>query len=91
MRFPLSPTACCFTYVLLRLNRVPELYATENDANSVTNTYQAVPSDHRFYYFLDRAAAHIPVSAFPEGLKMIVGNMSAKTYEDTGLPATALN
>lgn len=71
-------------------NRVPELYATEKDATSATNTYQAVPSDHRFYYFLDRAQAHIPVSAFPEGLKMIVGNISAKTYEDTGLPATAL-
>jgi hypothetical protein len=72
-------------------HRTPELYATEKDVNSATNTYQAVPSDHRFYYFLDRAAAHIPVSAFPEGLKMLVGNMSAKTHEETGLPATALN
>jgi hypothetical protein len=72
------------------LNRVPELYATEKDANSDTNTYQAVPSDHRFYYFLDRAANGVPVSAFPEGLKMLVGNQSAKSYQETGLPPTAL-
>lgn len=71
-------------------NRVPQLYATDQDATSPTNTYTVVPSDHRFYYFLDRSFKDVPVAPFPEGLRMLVGNMSAKSYAETGLPEKAL-
>ncbi|KAJ9123118.1 hypothetical protein QFC22_001309 [Naganishia vaughanmartiniae] len=68
----------------------PNLYATEDDANSPTNKYTAVRSDQRYYLFLDRANDTEPVMAPPKGLRFIVGNMSAKSYEDTGLPLEAL-
>ena len=70
--------------------RVPQLYATDKDANSATNTYTVVPSDHRFYYFLDRSFKDVPVAPFPENLRLLVGNQSAKSYAETGLPEKAL-
>jgi hypothetical protein len=70
--------------------RTPQLYVTTKDANSADNTYEVVPSDHRFYYFLDRAFPDVPVAPFPEGLRMLVGNLNAKTYAETGLPEKAL-
>ncbi|KAJ9112583.1 hypothetical protein QFC19_000602 [Naganishia cerealis] len=71
-------------------NRAPVLYATEQDANSATNKYTLVHSDQRYYAFLDRNAKDEPVEAYPEGLRFVVGNMSAKSYADTGLPLEAL-
>lgn len=41
-------------------------------------------SVHEFYYFLTRNQPDEPVSPFPEGLRMLAGNKSAKAFEDTG-------
>ncbi|KAJ9107419.1 hypothetical protein QFC21_000870 [Naganishia friedmannii] len=68
----------------------PLLYATEDDANAPINKYTVVRSNQRYYAFLDRAIEDEPVEAPPEGLRFIVGNMSAKSYEETGVPLEAL-
>ncbi|KAG7529582.1 hypothetical protein FFLO_05554 [Filobasidium floriforme] len=68
-----------------------QMYWVSNDANEVKDdtTYTSVPGGHRFYYFLTRNAPDVPVSPFPEGLRMLAGNKDAKNWAETGLPENA--
>jgi len=53
---------------------MPKLYWRNADG-----TFSGLPAFHRFYYFLGRSSPVEPVSPFPEGLRMLVGNPNAKT------------
>ncbi|WWC68978.1 uncharacterized protein I206_102914 [Kwoniella pini CBS 10737] len=64
---------------------MPQLFWKEN------STFVPLKAGTRFYYFLHRNNPDQPVRAFPPGLRMLVGNLNAKNYADTGLPTGALN
>ena len=56
---------------------MPKLYWANDDGSFIP-----LPARLRFYYFSGRNSPVEPVSAFPEGLRMLVGNPNAKS--DTG-------
>ncbi|WVR04067.1 hypothetical protein IAU60_001066 [Kwoniella sp. DSM 27419] len=56
---------------------MPQLFWREN------GTYTPLKAGHRFYYFLKRNAADIPVKPFPKGLRILAGNPNAKSTDDT--------
>lgn len=73
------------TYTPLPANhRVSLLDQHENDSPVLTLLCVS-----QFYYFLTRNSPDVPVSPFPEGLRVLVGNKDAKRIEDTGIPDDA--
>ncbi|WWC98914.1 hypothetical protein V866_005808 [Kwoniella sp. B9012] len=64
---------------------MPQLFWREN------STYVPLKAGTRFYYFLHRNKPDEPVRAFPPGLRMLTGNLNAKSYAETGLPTGAIN
>ncbi|WVF66820.1 hypothetical protein IAT40_001562 [Kwoniella sp. CBS 6097] len=64
---------------------MPQLFWKEN------GTYTPIKAGHRFYYFLHRNKPDEPVKPFPPGLRMLVGNLNAKSQADTGVPQGVFN
>ncbi|WVQ83580.1 hypothetical protein IAT38_005721 [Cryptococcus sp. DSM 104549] len=59
---------------------LPQLFWMEN------NTFTPIDAGTRFYYVLIRQDDATPIKAFPPGLRMLVGNPNAKTFDEQGLP-----
>ena len=53
---------------------MPSLYWINSDGS-----FSSISANHRFYYFLGRNSVAQPVSPFPEGLRMLVGDPNAKS------------
>ena len=51
---------------------MPKLYYINDDGSFIP-----IPTGHRFYYFMGRNSPAEPVSPFPEGLRMLVGDSMA--------------
>jgi hypothetical protein len=62
---------------------MPKLYWMNDDS-----TFSPIPAAHRFYYFLGRNSPAEPVSPFPEGLRMLVGNPNSKSPAIKGVSVT---
>ena len=68
-------------------HRVSPAYAKH--LSPIFNFAEQLSFRSQFYYFLTRNAPDVPVSPFPEGLRMLAGNKDAKNWAETGLPENA--
>ncbi|WVQ85831.1 hypothetical protein IAT38_007999 [Cryptococcus sp. DSM 104549] len=66
---------------------MPNLYVVDKS----DNTFTSVPAKIRFYYFLAKSTANEPVSSFPKGLRILVGNPNSKAASNVATFTCQIN